>query len=164
MTGRFERLKKYHSRPKTFMIKNNDGEEEEWNIYPLPAKYMDLTVELQSIINDAPNKLDLDGNEIVDDKGNPIKDPSKLPADLKKRMRELNIEILITSIAFSECINSGELNYDNFSKGVPDNIINEAREAVELMSQDYIAEIMVAVSSANNMDLTGGKKKVEVSH
>ena len=161
MASRFERLKKYQGKPTSFKIKNDDGEEEEWKIYPLPAKYMDLTIEAQSIINDAPNKVDSEGKEEKDDKGNPIKDTTKLSSEDKKRLRELNSEILITSIAFAECIRSGELDYSNFDKGIPDEIINEAKEAVGLMSMNYIAEIMVAISQANNLDLTGDKKKAE---
>jgi hypothetical protein len=164
MSERFARLKKYHGKPTKFMLKNDDGTEEEWSIYPLPARYLDLTTESQSIISDAPVKTDDDGKEMFDKDKQPIRDMAKLPEKDLKRFQELNKEILITSIAFSECIREGVLTYKDFEGGVPDKIIEEAKEAVGYMSQNYLGQIMIAVAKANNLDLTGEEKNKEVSH
>ena len=154
MENLLAKLDKYHGKPNEVEIENDDGEIDKWLIYPLPNKYLPLMLKIQQVIQRAPTKQ-VDGKEVPD--------TSALKEEDQEKLADLNRELVVTSIAFSMCVQEGLLDYKTFDKGVPERKIESVKQAVNGMNAAYFQKFMEGIGAANETPVTGDSKNEEVS-
>ncbi len=147
------KLEKYHGKVKRIEVENDDGVRESWPIYPLPTKYLTKFLKMQRITESAPTK-NVDGKEVPD--------TDKLSDEDRATLMEMNIDLVSTTLAFSQCVEEGLLDYKNFDKGTPDRIIETVKNAVSNMSAPNLQKFMEAIGDSNEVPV-GEPKKEEVS-
>ncbi len=153
--GLMAKLDKYHGKPSEIVIENDDGEKDVWKMYPLPNKYLPLMLKIQQIIQKAPTTKGEDGNEVPDS--------SKLSEEDQDKLADLNRELVVTSIAFSMCIQEGILDYKSFEGGAPEVVIDKVKTAVNGMSSVYLQKFMDGIGKVNDTPVTVDSKNVGVS-
>jgi hypothetical protein len=147
----YAKVAKFHGKPKKITVKTDDGTEEEFNIYPMPMRFLPDTLAIQKIASNAPKK----------ESGEP--DLEALSIEDKAELQKLNMETAKATLAFSMLIDTEGKPYQEVAT-LPEADFEEAKQIVSTMTMNGLQKILLAMSEVNNIDLQGdGQKKAEVS-
>ena len=147
----YAKIAKFHGKPKSVEVGLEDGTKENFNIYPLPMKFMPDTLAIQKIASTAPKN----------DKGEP--DLEALSIDDKLELQKLNLGVARANIAFSMLIDDEGMTYQQVAT-LPEADFEVAKDLVATMTMDGLQKILAAMAEVNNIPLGTDTKKVEVSH
>jgi len=146
----YAKIAKFHGKPKAVEVKMEDGTKENFNIYPMPMKFMPDTLAMQKIASTAPKNA----------KGEP--DLEALPIEDKVELQKINMETARANIAFSMLIDDEGMKYQDVAT-MPEADFEEAKSLVATLTMDGLQKILAAMSEVNNIPSGDGSKKVEVS-
>jgi len=147
----YAKIAKFHGKPKAVEVGLEDGTKANFNIYPLPMKFMPDTLAIQKIASTAPKN----------DKGEP--NLEALSIDDKLELQKLNLETARANIAFSMLIDDEGMTYQQVAT-LPEADFEVAKDLVATMTMDGLQKILAAMAEVNNIPLGTDTKKVEVSH
>ncbi len=134
-----KKLEKFHGKPTEIEIENDDEEKVKFKIYQLPMKYMPLLSRVQMYYK----KLG------IKEGSNEEPDLSKLSSAEFQDYSETLKDLVSTTFAFSMCVDEGIFNYTDVDKGLPTNIVEKVKEAVEMMGVVYLNKLSKAIFEAN---------------
>jgi len=166
LTKVFAKLDKFHGKSEVVELQNDEGETVKFKLYQLPLKYMPLLTKLQAFQSRITTKQpvkDFDSknrNKMVE-KVVENTDFSKLSATELEEYHRLTKDILVTTMAFSICIDEGLLNYSDIAKGIPSTMIEQVKTSVELMSMSYLDKFMTAIFELSNVPRGDVPKKLK---
>ena len=146
----YEKLNKFHGKGQPVKIKNDAGEEIDFTIYPLPTKYMPMLLQVQAL-----NQKLVGADEKAD--------YARLSKEEREELANLTKDMVTTTVAFSECVSEGILDYKDFDRGIPDETMNKVKGLVENMSMQVLGKFTEAIGKLNDTPLTGDSKKTEAS-
>jgi hypothetical protein len=148
----YAKVSKFHGKPKKIEVEDDEGNKQEFNIYPMPMRFLPDTLAIQKIASNAPKK----------ESGEP--DLEALSVEEKAELQKLNMETAKATLAFSMLIDAEGYDYQKAAT-IPEADFEEAKTVVSTMTTNGMQKILLAMSEVNNVNLTGdNQKNGEVSH
>ncbi len=149
-----KKLEKFHGKSKEIKVKNDDGEDIVFKIYQLPMKYMPLFTKIQMF----NQKLGIKEPEKGEERQDP--DLSLLNKEELTEYANSMKDLVLTSLAFSICVDEGLITYNDVEKGMPADVVDKVKGGVELMGLSFVNRFAEAIFEQSAMeDEEGGDSK-----